>query len=178
MTWTSFHHRGETLRAVIATADERRDGRLPMDVDGVAETFEDELSLLAALQLKWHTRLAGRIERELTSQPLDLSGAVAVAWGHTYDELPGVRLVLDHHRSHPLDEAMSTAMTKAAAKEHALLAAMAGLAGVHDVGAAGVGSRIEQQARADHRGLPALPVRPAAEARPSLLERLRSVLAA
>ena len=43
MTWTSFHHRGEILRAVIATADVRRDGVLPLDVAGVAETFGDEL---------------------------------------------------------------------------------------------------------------------------------------
>ena len=47
MTWTSFHRRGEILRAVIAAADPRRDGLLPMDVDGVAETFGDELTCSA-----------------------------------------------------------------------------------------------------------------------------------
>ena len=52
--------RGEVLHAVIATADSRRDGALPLDVDGVADTFGDELALLGALQLRWHTRLAGR----------------------------------------------------------------------------------------------------------------------
>ena len=55
MTWTSFHRRGEILRDVIASANRRRDGRLPMDLIGVAETFGDELSLLGALQLRWHT---------------------------------------------------------------------------------------------------------------------------
>ena len=55
----------EILRDVIATADRRRDGRLPLDVAGVAETFGDELTLLGALQLRWHTRLARpSIERE------------------------------------------------------------------------------------------------------------------
>ena len=49
MTWKSFHNRGEILRSVIATAGVRRDGYLPMDVSGVAETFGDELTLLAAL---------------------------------------------------------------------------------------------------------------------------------
>ena len=76
MTWTSFHRRGDILRDVIAAADLRRDGVLPMDVDGVAETFGDDLDLLAALQLRWHTRLAGRIEREQMNQPMDLEHAV------------------------------------------------------------------------------------------------------
>src|SRR5687768_17251284 len=58
-TWTSHHRRGEVLRRVMEAADERRDGVLPTDVDGVAETFGDSLDLLGALQLRWHTRLAG-----------------------------------------------------------------------------------------------------------------------
>ena len=48
MTWTTFHRRGEILRTVIATTDERRDGVLPMDLDGVAETFGDEFTVLMA----------------------------------------------------------------------------------------------------------------------------------
>src|SRR5207342_3890107 len=80
MTWTSFHRRGDVLRDVIAVADERRDGVLPADVDGVSATFADDLDLLAALQLKWHTRLAGRIEREQLNQPMDLRHAVVRAW--------------------------------------------------------------------------------------------------
>ena len=133
MTWTSFHHRGETLRAVIATANVRRDGLLPLDVAGVRETFEDELALLAALQLKWHTRLAGRIERELVAQPLDLAAAVERAWQEVADELPGVRAILDHYRAEPVDEAMAEAMAKATVKEHLLLATMAGRCSVGDL---------------------------------------------
>ncbi len=89
MTWKAFHNRGEILRAVTATADARLDGLLPMDVPGVSETFADELDLLGALQLRWHTRLAGRIERELMRQPMDLEQAVVTAWQATADELPG-----------------------------------------------------------------------------------------
>ena len=41
MTWTAFHRRGEVLRTVVETADQRVDGELPLDVPGVAETFAD-----------------------------------------------------------------------------------------------------------------------------------------
>src|SRR5215471_10495342 len=97
MTWTTFHHRGEVLRTVTATTDARRDGLLPMDVAGVSETFGDELSLLAALQLRWHTRLSGHLEHTLTHQPTDAGEAVISAWHATAEELPGTRLVLDHY---------------------------------------------------------------------------------
>ena len=102
MTWKSFHNRGEILRSVIATANVRRDGILPMDLAGVTETFGDELTLLATLQLKWHTRLAGNIERELLEQPLDLGRAVEDAWRATADDLPGVRRIIDHYRAEPV----------------------------------------------------------------------------
>ena len=132
MTWTSFHRRGDVLRDVIAAADQRRDGVLPRDVDGVSATFADDLDLLAALQLKWHTRLAGRIEREQMTQPMDLRAAVVRAWHRTADELPGIRAILDEQRLRPADEATAEVMRKSAAKEHVLLAVMAGQASAHD----------------------------------------------
>jgi len=150
MTWKSFHHRGEILRTVTATADVRRDGILPMDVEGVAETFGDELSLLGALQLRWHTRLAGRIERELMSQPMDLERAVATAWQVTADELPGVRAIVDHYRAEPVDQAMEVAMAKSSDKERILLAVMAGRSSGQDAAAVRVGAEIENHARATH----------------------------
>lgn len=159
--WSTFHHRGEILRSVISTTDHRRDGILPMHVTGVAETFEDELSLLGALQLRWHTRLAGRIERELSSEPMDLQEAVIGAWRATNDELPGVRLVLDHYRAEPTDETMATAMAKATTKEHVLLATMAGVGNAQDPASAPMGLAIEELARhssapvpraSEHRG--------------------------
>lgn len=184
MTWKSFRGRGEILREVIATANTRRDGRLPLDVAGVDETFRDELDLLAVLQLRWHTHLAGAVERELASQPLDLPAAVALAWTRTADALPGVRLVLDAYREHPIDDAMAAAMARATTKEHAMLAVMAGRAGLAGVGqesaVAPLGAELEQQARAMHGGVPVLRVRSGAGARParSLLGRLRSAFAA
>jgi hypothetical protein len=174
MTWTSFHSRGETLRAVIETANARRDGRLPRDVDGVSERFDGELDLACALQLRWHTRLAGRIEQELMAEPLDLESAVVTAWLRTAGELPGVRAILDSCRAEPSDAAMERAMAKAVAKEHVLLAVMAGSAGVGDELAARVGARIEERARAGYVPAPAV----VTEHRPSLIGRIRAALAA
>lgn len=148
MTWTSFRGRGETLREVTAAADARADGTLPWDVEGVAGAFADRLDLLGALQLRWHTRLAGRIERELTNQPLDLERAVITAWRATARDLPGVRAIIDHHRAQPLDPEMAQAMTVATGKEHELLAVMAGRASLGDPAAARVGAGIEDRARA------------------------------
>jgi hypothetical protein len=175
MTWTTFHHRGEILRAVTLTADQRRDGILPMDVDGVRETFGDELTLLGALQLRWHTRLSGHIERALLDQPLDLEQAVVAAWHATVDELTGTRLVLDHYRTEPLDDAMATAMATSSAKERVLLAAMAGRAGATTEDTVAAGLAIEERARATHR-----PARrePTDRRRTTLLGRIKAHVAA
>jgi hypothetical protein len=162
MTWTTFHRRGEVLRTVNDTVDARRDGLLPMDVAGVTETFGDELGLLGALQLRWHTRLSGRLERAVAMQPMDADAAAVDAWRATADELPGIRLVLDRYRADPQDQAMATALATAAAKEHVLLAAMAGRHGRTPEDTAAAGRALEARARttydaarrtsADHRG--------------------------
>jgi len=179
MTWTSFHRRGDVLREVIAAADQRRDGILPRDIEGVSTTFADDLDLLAALQLKWHTRLAGRIEREQLSQPLDLQAAVVRAWHRTADELPGIRAVLDETRRHPADEATREIMRKSAAKEHVLLAVMAGQASAHDARAAAAGARIEAEAKASRASYAARPDEHLDDTmRPTLLDRLKAALAA
>jgi hypothetical protein len=175
MTWKSFHSRGEILRDVIAVANSRRDGQLPLDVDGVAEAFDDDLTLLGALQLRWHTRLAGSIERELMRQPMELEQAVVAAWHATADELPGVLAILDRHRAEPHDAAMAAAMTKSAAKERILLAMMAGRVSVADDAAARVGAEIEHRARASYR--PARRSSRRAE-QPRLLDRIKAALAA
>lgn len=186
MTWKSFHNRGEILRTVTAVADARLDGQLPMDVDGVAETFGDELSLLSALQLRWHTRLSGRIERELMTQPLDLERAVITAWQATADELPGTRAILDHYRAEPRDAAMAEVMRKSAHKERILLAMMAGRSSAPDDAAARVGARIERQARDTHRPRSTRATRPTRSTRSTreaehargLLDRIKAVVAA
>lgn len=175
MTWKSFHSRGEILRDVITVANQRRDGRLPMDVEGVAETFGDELTLLGALQLRWHTRLAGRIERELMHQPMELEDAVVTAWQAIADELPGVLAIVDHYRAEPADAAMAEAMRKSSEKERILLAMMAGRVSAPDAAAVRVGAAIESRARATYRPVH-IPTSRRAES--SLLGRLKAVLAA
>ncbi|WGL53535.1 hypothetical protein P5P86_06795 [Nocardioides sp. BP30] len=173
MTWTSYHNRGEVLRAVVAAADERRDGRLPMDVAGVRERFTDELDLLGALQLKWHTAFSGRIERELDAQPMDLEEAVVAAWHGVCDAMPGVRAVLDHYAENPLDERMAQAVGKAVAKERMFMAAMAGRGAPQDELTAPAGARIEAAARASY-----VPAPRRAPERLTLLGRIRAALAA
>ncbi|WP_240641306.1 hypothetical protein [Nocardioides ferulae] len=168
-------NRGDTLRRVIAVADQRCDGRLPRDVPGVAETFEDQLSLVGALQLRWHTRLSGRIERELMAQPLDLEDAVVAAWRGAAAEMPGVRAILDRQRSQPGDRATAAAMARATIKERTMLAVMAGRVSAEDAAALRIGEQIELRARA---GLtpPAAPTR--RHHRAGLLDRLKAVLPA
>jgi len=175
MTWTSHHRRGDVLREVIRTADTRLDGRLPMDVDGVADTFGDELTLLGALQLRWHTRLAGHIERELAEQPLDLGNAVAIAWLAAAADVPGTRAIIDHHVAHPTSPEMARALSVATTKEHEMLALMAGRASGPGEAAARVGRSIELDARTSY--VPGVRARTAPEA-PSLVQRLKAVLAA
>ncbi|QIK74083.1 hypothetical protein [Nocardioides piscis] len=180
MTWKSFHNRGEVLRSVMAAADARRDGHLPMDVDGVAETFADELTLLGALQLRWHTRLAGHIERELMSEPMDLEAGVVAAWQATARELPGVRAIIDRHRQAPLDADMAAAMRVSAGKEHAMLAVMAGRSSASDELAASVGEQIADRARAALASTSAAASGPKhlSPAPASMVDRLKAVLTA
>ncbi|HZP15892.1 MAG TPA: hypothetical protein VFA96_08740 [Nocardioides sp.] len=148
MTWTTHHNRGHLLREIETATAERRDGLLPMDLDGVTAVFDDEMDILAALQLRWYTRLAGMIERELFDAPdADLEAAVIHAWHLTNDELPGVRAVLDHYTANPTDAAMRQSLATGRLKEHHLLALMAGLGGYgHELSIA-VGGRLEERAR-------------------------------
>ena len=181
MTWTSHHRRADVLRDVIRTVDERTHtpAVLPMDVEGVAETFGDELALLGALQLRWHTRLAGHIERRLSDQPLDLEGAVALAWLSAAEDMPGTRAVLDHYAAHPTDPEMARVMAVATGKEHEMLALMAGRASAPGPAAQRVGRAIELGARTSY--VPGRRARSRSHpgAGPtSLVGRLKAVLAA
>lgn len=152
------HRRAEVLREVIATADRRRDALPPTDVPGVAETFADDLDLVAGLQLRWYTRLASRIEAAQASSPEDLASATVRAWVAVADEMPGVRAVLDLARLRTDDPRLSRAMTRAVAKERLLLAASAGWCGPHDLGRGGaLGERLEERARTGWAGPQAAP---------------------
>lgn len=181
MTWKAYHNRGEVLRSVIDAAAARQDGLLPMDVAGVAETFRDDLDLLAALQLKWHTRLTGHVDRLMVTQPMDLQQKVAMAWRNTAEELPGVRKILDHYREEPTTEAMAHAMRVATAKEYQYLAVMAGRSGLADETSERIGAEIEQAGRDLFHGVTAVIVPESEDEEPQrqgLLERLRAVIAA
>jgi hypothetical protein len=148
MTWDAFHHRGDVLRDVVAEAEARRDGVLPTELPGVAETFGDAHHLVAALQLRWHTRLAGSIERALQDQPDDLESAVVSAWRDAATELAGVRRVLDEQRAAPASPETGETLERAHRKEVAMLAVLAGLAHGSDVAAVRSGERLEERARA------------------------------
>jgi hypothetical protein len=147
MSWNTFHRRGDTLRAVVETANARRDGVLPMDLPGVVENFADELDLLGALQLKWHARLSGNVERALMRQPMDLESAVSAAWRTTAEEMVGVRQVIDRCAEEPTSPEMSLATVRATRLERARLAMAAGLASNPSDAAVEVGRRIEERAR-------------------------------
>jgi hypothetical protein len=153
-----------------------------MEVPGVAETFGDELTLLGALQLRWHTRLAGAIERELMGQPMDLESAVMSAWRKTATDLAGLRAILDACTDAPRSDEMAQMLDKAHRKDWTLMAAMAGKASPADTGAARVGRAIEQRAREAYRPTAGGPTgvgrRRAEPARPSLLERVKAHLVA
>jgi hypothetical protein len=181
MTWNSFHHRGAILQTVVETADARRDGVLPMQLPGVAESFHDELDLLAALQLKWHARLSGNIERALMSEPLDLESAIASAWRLTSEQMPGVRMVLDRYHEAPSDSEMAAALGRASEKEWVRLAVAAGLANDESAAAARAGRQVELRARtetAERVVTPDAPTSVDESETPSLVERIRAVLAA
>jgi hypothetical protein len=184
MTWNTFHHRGEILRTVVETADTRRDGVLPMQLPGVAETFRDELDLLAALQLKWHARLSGNIERALMGEPMELEDAIATAWRLTSEQLPGVRLILDRYTETPSDPEMAAALNRAREKEWIRLAAAAGLANDESAAAARVGHQVELKARTEISERSAQNLLASATtdiddvATPSLVDRIKAVLAA
>jgi hypothetical protein len=186
MSWSSFHNRGEILRAVAGTANERRDGILPVGVPGVAENFEDELDLIGALLLKWHARLSGNLERALAREPLDLEHAVADAWRTTAEQMPGVRMVIDRCAEHPTTPEMEQAMKRAREHEWTRLATLAGLASTKNAAAVKAGRRVEDLAReglAASAEVPAVAqeapaAAPEAATGPSFVDRIRAVLAA
>ncbi len=147
MTWDAYHRREEVLRSVVDEANRRRDGVLPLDLPGVAETFGDEQGLVPALQLRWHTRLAGEVERALMEDPMEPETSVLTAWRRTATELAGVREILDACSADPSTPALAEALDRANRKDWVLLAAMAGQAGASSAGTARLGRRLEQQAR-------------------------------
>ena len=162
MTWTTFHHRGEVLRAV--TRGRRRaprrhpaDGRDrgPRDLRRRAHPARRPPAALAHPAVGAHRARAARPARPTSSGPSSPPGTPPPT------SCPGTRLVLDHYRAEPLDDAMATALATSAAKERVLLAAMAGRAGARteDTVAAGLDARGARAGDlpADHRSARAAP---------------------
>lgn len=176
MTWTAHHHRDDVIREIVEVANSRRDGVLPREIPGVSAYFADDLALVGALQLKWHTRLNGHIERAQLDNPFDLEAAVITGWQNAYAELGGVRLVLDGFVADPASPEMAHSLKVANAKDWSLMAAAAGLADMLDPAAAHIGANLEDQARSSYR-TPKLSV-PTQQRRHGLLDKLRSALAA
>jgi hypothetical protein len=146
MTWYAHQRAGRArssvLQDVLAFAETRQDGHLPWsEVAGTQDAFGTPADLLGALQMRWHTRLSGAIERELTEQPWDLPQAVVHAWRTLRAEMPGARAILDAH-------ADEEPMQRARRKEWVLLATASGLAAMDDASALRIGRQVEERARA------------------------------
>ena len=177
MNWDAFHRRGDVLNAVIAELDNRRDGVTPMYVTGAEQTFSDELDLLSALSLKWHTRLSGRLERVMSEEPLDYETAVIGAWRDNVAELPGIRLALDAALADG-DAETRKVLGKSQQKERELLALWSGRVSVYQLDEHGArqGAKVEAKAR---EGFDIAGVSPVDEpvVAPTFLERLKSAVA-
>lgn len=148
MTWAVYHRRADVLRNVVDEANSRCDGTLPVDVPGVAEAFADDVDLVGALHLRWHTRLAGAVDTALLENPTELDAAVLEGWRRTARDMPGVRAVLDRCAQSPTSETMRQALSKASRNDWSLMAAMAGRASASDPRAAAAGRALEEEARA------------------------------
>jgi len=129
-------HRESTAATVGVT---RADGLLPWDeIPDVNKVFDTTTDLLRALQMRWYTRLAGKLDTTLDDE---LEQSVVHGWRRTAADLPGLRAILDAIRDHP-------AIAVARNKEHPVLANAAGLAALGDQRASRLGARIESRARA------------------------------
>lgn len=147
MTWNVTHHRGEILRAAADHVNEMNTGVLPMELDGVAETFADELDLIAGMYLKWHARLSGNLDDAMAPESVDPDVTVARAWEKTAQQLPGIRKLIDNYTQNPVDDRMRTALDKAQRKEWASLAFAAGITQVPGTTAEQAGRQIQEMGR-------------------------------
>ena len=144
MTWETYHRRQAAIEQATATADRRLDGALPWDLAEVRAAFDTPTELLLALHLRWHTRLAGAVERasdpSLADPAADLEAAVVHAWRETAAAMPGVRRVLDRHDD-------DSALARARAKQAGFLASAAGRAALGDPGAVRAGEAVRERAQ-------------------------------
>ncbi|MGA8987057.1 hypothetical protein [Aeromicrobium sp.] len=123
MTWDAYNRRKETLREMLAIADQHREITLTELLDTVDESrlaFANETELLFDLQMTWFQRLSGQMDRLVTAGHEAPDLMAVTAWVHAAAEMPGARALLDAHRNEP-------ALAKAFVKEQSFLAASAGV---------------------------------------------------
>lgn len=172
MSWVP-PRRDQVLRDVLAAADERLDGVLPMDVPGVAQTYRDAAALAQVLHVRWHATLAAELDRALADDPDDAPAAVVRAWRRTARALPGARLVLDRHHAES-EGRERVRLDRRAERQRQWLAVRAGLvpeSRTSDDQATALGAELEAEGRRYFN--------PSARPqRQTLVGRLRSVLAA
>ena len=87
-------------------------------------------------------------------------------------------MVLDHYRAEPSDDAMAGVLRTSAAKEHLLLAAMAGRSGADRDATIRIGRALDERARATYQPAPDVSDLQARHRRRGLLARVRSRLVA
>lgn len=172
MTWDAYHRRKDALREVLAIADRRREETTATElldtVDGAKLAFANDIELLFDVQMSWHQRLSGQLDRTLSAGAEDLEHVVTNAWSDAAAEMPGARTLLDANATRP-------ELQKAFAKELEFLGRSAGIPGNHD-DLIGHGQRIKAAARQDVHFASVVPEIPDTPA--GLLDRIRGALAA
>ena len=113
--------RRDFMRAVISTAQSTGDTVAPWEEVGAVDLhFDDEADLLVELHREWLRLLVGRLHRgEIVAQRT--AANVRDLYDEICDRHPTLRRILDAHEANP-------ALWEPTAREHAMLARIAGLA--------------------------------------------------
>lgn len=111
---------------------------LALTTPGVPDTFTDEVDLVGALVLRWHTRLLARLDQAIEGPRGDLPGSVVEAWAGAARDQRGVRRLLDEQLATPSSPGLDALLRRAQQAEHARLAQAAGTAGTDAAAGAGL----------------------------------------
>lgn len=118
---TTNLRRRNVIRAVLVIAQRQGDAVAPWrEMVDIEELFDDEADLLVELHREWVRLLLGRLHHgEIV--PERTPGNVRDLYDEVAHENPTLRTILDTHRANP-------ALWEPTAREHAMLARIAGLA--------------------------------------------------
>jgi hypothetical protein len=137
--------RRDYMRAVLESAKDTGDAAAPWTgVGDVSHHFDDEADLVVELHREWLRLLVARLHRgEIVAQRT--AADVRDLYDQTCEDNPTLRRILDAHTANPV-------LWEPTAREHAMLARIAGLAGEDTAGedAASLGRSLLAS-----RGLPA-----------------------